>query len=140
MDYIVLDTNALIMCISPKSKYRSAWKAFLDGEFTLCVSNEVLEEYSEVLGRNLSPAIADYIIQTIMMRANVLLFDPHFRCNLISEDPDDNKFVDCAFAANAKYIVTEDHHFNVLKRISFPKINIIGIDDFCRELSNAVTQ
>ena len=33
-------------------------------------------------------------------------------------------------AANAKCIVTEDTHFNVLKSIPFPKVEVIGMDDF----------
>ena len=39
--------------------------------------------------------------------------DPHYTFALIEADKDDNKFVDCAIAANAKCIVTED----VLKHI-----------------------
>ena len=39
------------------------------------------------------------------------------------------------FAASAKCIVTEDHHFNVLKKIDFPHIEVIGIDLFCQVLS-----
>ena len=54
--------------------------------------------------------------------------------NLISVDPDDNKFVDCAVAANAKFVVTDDGHFDLLKQIDFPKVNIIGLDDFIRTL------
>ena len=54
--------------------------------------------------------------------------------NLISVDPDDNKFVDCAVAANAKFVVTDDGHFDVLKQIDFPKVNIIGLDDVIRTL------
>lgn len=42
---------------------------------------------------------------------------------------DDNKFVDCAIAANAQFIVTEDHHYDVLKTIDFPKVNIIKLDE-----------
>ena len=38
--------------------------------------------------------------------------------------------------ANADYIVTEDSHFNVLKTIPFPKIEIIRLQDFSRELLN----
>jgi predicted nucleic acid-binding protein len=55
---------------------------------------------------------------------------PYFKWNLISDDPDDNKFVDCAINAGADYIVTNDKHFNILKDIDFPKINIIDIDTF----------
>ena len=48
---------------------------------------------------------------------------------MIEADADDNKFVDCAIAANAKYVVTDDNHFDILKRIDFPKVDIISIDD-----------
>ena len=48
---IVLDTNSLIMSIAPKSPYRKIWNAFLQGDYNLCVSNEIIEEYSEVLAR-----------------------------------------------------------------------------------------
>jgi predicted nucleic acid-binding protein len=49
---------------------------------------------------------------------------------LITADPDDNKFVDCAISANANSIVTNDKHFNILKDIAFPKVNVIDIDLF----------
>ena len=52
----------------------------------------------------------------------------------ITAGPDDNKFVDCAIAANAKFIVTEDHYFNVLKEFDFPSIDVINIDDFLKEV------
>ena len=60
----------------------------------------------------------------------MLKFDPHFRFNLIKADPDDNKFVDCAIVSGAKCIVTEDKHFRVLDSISFPHVDIVGIDAF----------
>ena len=50
--------------------------------------------------------------------------------NLITADPDDNKFVDCAFAAGADYLVSEDSHFNVLNKISFPQLNLVTLDEF----------
>ncbi len=127
---IVLDTNCLIMAISSRGKYRTAWQAFLDGKYTLCISNEILEEYVEVIGRNISTMIADMVAYTILMRNNVERVTPHYRFQLIESDPDDNKFVDCAIIANAQYIVTEDNHFNVLKNIPFPHVEVIGIDKF----------
>ena len=132
---IVLDTNSLIMSIAPKSAYRSVWQAFLRGDYNLCISNEIIEEYSEVLARNISPQVAEAIIYAILTRPNVIRKDPHYSFGLIETDKDDNKFVDCAIAANAKCIVTEDNHFKVLKNISFPKVEVIGIDDFKNFLS-----
>jgi len=43
--------------------------------------------------------------------------DPYFNWALISADPDDNKFVDCAISGAAKFIVIEHKHFAVLEKI-----------------------
>lgn len=122
---VVLDTNTLIMSISPKSRYRKVWDAFLGGEYNLCVSNDIIEEYSEVLSRNLSAQISEAIVYAILTRRNVIRKDPRFTFGLIEADKDDNKFVDCAIATEAKCIVTEDKHFRVLKDIPFPKVEVV---------------
>jgi len=130
MRNVVLDTNCLLVCISPKSTYHSVWTAFLNETFRLCVSNEIMSEYEEILASKTSPAFADIIVQIILNSENVVYAHPTFRFNLITTDPDDNKFVDCAIVTNADYIVTQDKHFNVLKKIDFPKVNVVNIDTF----------
>ena len=134
MDNVFIDTNSLIMAISSRSAYHKIWQSFLAGDYCLCISNDILEEYTEVIVRNISVNAARYVIYTIMERKNVRLISPSYKWNLITADPDDNKFVDCAVAANAKFIVTEDHHFNVLKEIDFPSVDVINIDDFLKEV------
>ncbi len=132
---IVLDTNSLIMAISSKSLYYKAWQAFLRGEYTLCITNEIIEEYLEVITRNINEHVANAIVYAILTRPNVRKLDPHYHFELIQSDVDDNKFVDCAIAANARYIVTEDHHFAVLRQIAFPSVDVIGIDEFVSQLT-----
>lgn len=134
MDNIVIDTNSLIMAISARNAYHKIWQSFLAGDFYLCISNEILEEYAEVIARNISVSVARYIVYTIMERKNVRQIVPSYKWNLIQADPDDNKFVDCAIAANAKFIVTEDHHFDVLKDIAFPSVAVVSIDNFLKEV------
>ena len=134
MDRIVLDTNCLIMAISARTKYNQIWKSFLSGDFVLCLSNEILEEYEEVIARNVNPKIAGIVIYTILTRNNVERLDPHFHFHLIQQDEDDKKFVDCAIVSNAKCIVSEDRHFEILKTIDFPKVDILGIDEFVNTL------
>ncbi len=131
---IVLDTNCLIMAISARNKYYRVWQDFLDGKYTLCVTNSIIEEYLEVMSRNLSPLISEYIITVILNRKNVRKLEPSFEFHCIVADPDDDKFVDCAVAGNAKYIVSQDHHFNVLKQISFPHVEVVTIQQFLKEL------
>lgn len=86
------------------------------------------------MSRNLSPLISEYIITVILNRKNVRKLDPSFEFHCIVADPDDDKFVDCAVAGNAKYIVSQDHHFNVLKQISFPHVEVVTIQQFLKEL------
>lgn len=49
MSRLVLDTNCLIQIISSKSKYHCLRDNFMNGKDTLCISNEILEEYVEIL-------------------------------------------------------------------------------------------
>ena len=58
----------------------------------------------------------------------------YFRMRLLGADADDNKFSDCAFAANAHYIVSDDKHFNELKSIDFPKIEVLKLNEFKKML------
>ena len=134
MRYVVLDTNCLLACISNTSEFHSVWTAFLNEEFCLCVSNEIIIEYEEILGRKTSPTFAEMIIQIILNSENTISVNPQYRFGLITADPDDNKFVDCAIIANADYIVSQDAHFNILKTIDFPKVNVIRIEEFAEEL------
>ena len=134
MKNIVLDTNCLLHSLASKSKYHIVWTAFLDEHFRLCISNEIMNEYEEVLARKISPTFADRMIHVILNSENVIFTHPTFRFNLITTDSDDNKFVDCAIVANADYIVSQDMHFNILKKINFPKVNIIRIEDFAKEI------
>lgn len=134
MQKIVLDTNCLIMAISARNEYNIIWRKFLAGDYVLCITNEIIEEYVEVISRNISVRLSEAIAYTILNRKNVERYDPHFRFNLIPTDPDDNKFVDCAIASSAKYIVTEDHHFDILESIDFPRVDVIGIDEFLKSI------
>lgn len=51
---------------------------------------------------------------------------PNYRFNLITTDPDDNKFVDCAIT----YIVSNDRHFEELKKYDFPKVDVRKLSEF----------
>ena len=130
MNPVVIDTNCLLQIIARKSSYRPIWNAYLAGRYQLCVSNEILDEYQEILEQQITPTVAENVILLILNRSNTLLIDPHFRMELITKDPDDNKFVDCAFAAGADYLVSEDSHFNLLRNTPFPMLNLVTLDEF----------
>jgi len=130
---IVLDTNCLLVSLSPKSPYYCLWEAFRNGKFSLCYSTEILQEYEEVLLRYYSNTTVFLVMEMLLKSPNVIQNIPYYRWDLVSSDSDDNKFVDCALNAGVDYLVTNDKHFNILKMIDFPKVNIIRIEEFIKE-------
>ena len=131
---IVLDTNCLVQIISAHSPYRPAWQAFREGRYILCVSNDILNEYAEILERVANAAVAHNIVNAIARSPYTRMIDPQYRFGLIEQDPDDNKFVDCAIIAGADYIVSEDAHFRILADIPFPSVAVIRLDEFIKDL------
>ena len=134
MRYVVIDTNCLLRMIPLRSKYRPAWESVLDGKYILCISNEIVSEYMEILTEKVNTSFATNIVGAILRSPFVMRFDPQFHFNLIEADPDDNKFVDCAIIANADFIVSDDSHFRVLQSIPFPKVNVLTLDEFSNTL------
>lgn len=127
---IVLDTNCLLMSLSRRSPYYPVWRDFVDGKYTLCITTDILAEYEEILTEKMGWEIANNVITAILDLPNTKLVQVFYHLRLITADPDNDKFVDCAFKANARYIVTEDHHYDVLRNIPFPKIEIVDIEEF----------
>jgi len=132
---IVLDTNCLLVVLPVNSPYHCLWDAFRKGQFTLCYTSEMLQEYEELMLRFYSHEITSLTVEILLKSPNIIQTIPYYKWNLISVDPDDNKFVDCALNAGADYIVTNDKHFNALKNVDFPKMSVINIDTFKTKIS-----
>jgi putative PIN family toxin of toxin-antitoxin system len=127
---VVLDTNILLVSIPKASPFRIILDSLLAGKFELVISNEILSEYLEILERQTNASIAQNVVEMLIALPNVHKQEVYFKWNLINADKDDNKFVDCAVAGNADFIVTEDKHFNELKNIEFPTLTILSILEF----------
>lgn len=131
---IVLDTNILLVSLPTHSKYHWVFEGLLKEDFDLLVSNEILTEYAEQIIQRYGLAETEAQLDFLVLLPNVQLINPSFRWHLIHQDPDDNKFVDCAIAANADFIVTHDKHFRVLDAVTFPPIQVITLDQFEQRL------
>ena len=131
---VVIDTNVLLMSIPKISKYRLIFDGLIQSKYDLAISEEILQEYIEIIGRKTTGDIAQNLAELITQLDNVEKTEIYFRWNLITADPDDNKFVDCAISASARFIVSNDKHFNVLKEVKFPPVEVIDADGFLEEL------
>ena len=127
---VVLDTNVLLVSISSRSQYHWLFRGLLQNEFQIVITNEILMEYEEIISNKYAVSVAKNVIRTLLLLPNVDKIDVFYNWSLIVYDVDDNKFVDCAVAANVDYIVTNDRHFNVLKEIDFPTVNVVNISQF----------
>jgi predicted nucleic acid-binding protein len=96
----------------------------------LYITNDIQLEYEEKITDIFSKETAELIGGALLLLPNVKKIDVHFHLELISADPDDNKFADCAFSGNVHFLVTDDKHFNVLKSVPFPAINVISLEAF----------
>lgn len=133
-DRVVLDTNSLLSSLARRGSAYPVWQGFQEGRYTLCVTTEILEEYEEVIARKTTPTVAENVLNAILESSNLMRIDPHFHLNLIEVDPDDNKFVDCAFAAQATFIVSNDSHYDVLRDLPFPQILVLKLQAFIERL------
>ncbi len=126
---IVLDTNVLVSALSSRSVYHWLITELLNEKFEIFLTGEILLEYEEILGRKYSVTTANNFIAALQLLQTVHFTHIYF-CWQLLKDPDDNKFTDCAIAANVDYLVTNDKDFNVLKQINFPKIAVVTIQEF----------
>jgi len=112
--------------------FKTHWviSELINGNYVLCVTTDILEEYEEIISQKLGIDVAKNIMEVFDNLPNIEHITKYYRWELIENDYDDNKFADCAIACNAHYLATNDKHFNILKNIAFPKINVINVDEF----------
>ena len=120
--------------MSRTSASYDVWKGLHEGKYVLCVSTDILNEYQEIIEQKTTPEIAENVIQYLINSEFVEFITPYFHFDMIVGDRDDNKFADCAFAANAMFIVSEDKHYKVLERIAFPRLLVIRLMQFVQKL------
>src|SRR5689334_16629614 len=97
---VCLDTGVFLQIFGRKQPFYPILRALLDGQIALAVSTEILLEYEEVTLR-LSGGERWQDVITLLelltqLHGNIHRIEPQFRFSVISIDPDDNKFCDCA--------------------------------------------
>lgn len=132
---VCLDTNVFLQIFGRKQPYHQILRALLDGRLTLAVSNEILLEHQEVTVK-LSGAERWRNVEALLelldqLHGNIRQIEPQFRFPIITADPDDNKFCDCAIVAEVDFVVTDDAHFAVLESAGY-KPKPITPEDFIR--------
>ena len=121
---LVLDTNVFISGIfftGPPYQILEAWR---DGNVEIIISEEILDEYIRV-GDRLEMQFPDIDIQSIfqLLTIKAEMVSASVYPDQICEDPDDDKFLACAFAGGAKHVVSGDKH--LLKVTGYRSIKVL---------------
>ena len=120
---VVLDTNVVLSARAAGHPHYVLVLALAAGVIRLAVSTEILLEYEEIITANAGAdrwrQFASVLEGAGELHGNVLHIAPSFRFHLIAADADDNKFADCAIAAEADWIITDDRHFDALKTAGY---------------------
>lgn len=126
----VIDTNCLLASLNRNSPFHRLYELFATETFKWVLSNEILTEYEEILTNHYSAATALRVVKILLAAPNTSFQEAYYKWQLIADDPDDNKFVDVAIAANADYLVSNDRHFQSLLQLPFPKVPLINLQQF----------
>jgi putative PIN family toxin of toxin-antitoxin system len=107
-----------------------------DQAFDLVVSEDILAEYERVLEYPRIRRLADAEIGALIagFRRFATLVDVTERRRVVPDDPDDDKYLDCARAARAAYVVSGDSHLLALRehegiRILSPRAFLTLLDE-----------
>jgi len=130
---LVIDTNIFLVSLAPNYKYNWIYRALLNEKFDLVVSNEILTEYEEQIAFRYGMDRMDASLEFLHWQANVIFKDPSFLWQLVENDRDDNKFVDCYIAGGADHIISNDRHLHQVKNNKFPQISVLSYEEFERE-------
>jgi putative PIN family toxin of toxin-antitoxin system len=132
---VVIDTNCLLSCIGKRSIHRNVFDAFLDGEFELCLSTEILLEYEEMFDSFWGQTVTQNLLGVLLTAENASLHDIFYYFQLVQGDSDDNKFADTYLASNADILVSNDKKLLALNDLEFPPMQVIQLEKFSQILT-----
>ena len=108
---VVIDTNVFVSSFfggNPKAVI-DVWKR---GKVTLCISKDIVDEYIAVferLGLDRDREIKE-ILRLFATGFQIVFCHKTPHLEIIEDDPGDDKFIECAVALEAQYIISGDKH------------------------------
>ena len=134
---VCFDTNCLLPIFGKRSPFADIKNALVAGTLELAVSTAILLEYEEVVtrlsGRGRWSQIAALFEQLAALHGTIQHIDSIFQFHVITADPDDSKFVDCAIVAQAEFVVTDDQHFASLATSGYAP-RVVTLEELRAEL------
>lgn len=132
---IVLDTNVLISAIGWRGAEYQLYSRCRSGEPQLAISPELLDELRRVL-RYPKLGFDEYEIDEFVSDVldHAAHVTPSHRLHVVEEDPDDDRVIECAVEAGARFIVSGDRH--LLELAAYSGVQILDARSALREIEH----
>ena len=132
---VVVDTNVFVSSFfggNPR-KIIDLWKT---GTITLCLTRAIVDEYVVVLERLglRNEHELEELLQLFAQDFYVLFTATTPKLNIVRDDPDDNKFIECGVALKSGYIISGVSHLTSIQ--DYMGIKIQSPKQFLDEYSN----
>jgi uncharacterized protein len=128
MTRVVIDTNVYISALIFGGLPGSLLDLVFLGAFEAIVSAPLLDELEDKLRQKFRVSGADAALIRARLSSVARLVSPIEALQVISEDPDDDRVLECAVAGRADHIVSGDRHLLALG--SFRAIKILRVREF----------
>lgn len=122
---VVFDTNVLISStLWDDSVAQKFLFKCIKEDIQIFSSQEIIDEYKEILVRDFDYSAREIgeILEIVLQF--VILVTPSGKIDIVKEDSDDNKVIECAVESEAGYIISYDKHLLKLKEYHDIKIII----------------
>ncbi len=113
---VVLDANIVISAlISSKGYPARIVDAWLRGHLDVLISPPIIDEILRVTAyqriQKKYPMVKERRLEFVeLLSEQGILVEPEERLHVVEEDESDNRYVECAAAGSAQYIVSGDEH------------------------------
>lgn len=126
---VVLDTNVILAAYLTKGAASKIIKKWAEGAFGLLISDEIVKEYLRILlSQNIDTDLVFEFNNQLERHAEIIR--PQIKLNVVKDDPDDNKFFECAAEGSAKYVVSNDQHLLQVK--NYNGVKVLSIQQFLK--------
>jgi len=126
---VILDTNIFVSGFGWDGKPEAILALLKDGYLTNYITAEIFEELKRVISYpklKFPESLQNKILEFVFFHS--IFVEPNESISAIKDDPDDNKFLECAVSANAEFIISGDPHLLALKR--YGMVEILNADMF----------
>src|SRR3989344_2501232 len=125
---ITVDTNVLISATFWYGDSERIIEKIESKDIELVLSKEIIEEFARVLNyRDIKEKIKNKNLEIKRTVEKIIsiskIVEPLEKLNIVNEDPDDNKILECAKSGEVDFIISNDNH--LLKLKEFENIKII---------------